>query len=131
MATAYTARLIIVVRPGIAAAANDAAKLVDLMGGEKTFTVPLRLAGDATNTIRAYWANWALTPAQMTAIRDRLIEKGATADEVVVVTAADKPTFVPVPTARIYVFDARWEATSWTPAEVLTVLGLDTLTTIL
>ncbi len=125
MATIYTRRYIIVVRPAIAAAANEAAKLVDVDGGERTFTVPLRRAGDATNTVVASWAGWTLTVAEAQAIRDRLVAKGATAAEVVVVTAADKPTFMPVPTARIYIFDARLNA--WQPEEVLAVLGLDTL----
>ncbi len=126
MATAYTRRFIIVVRPALAAKANEAAKLVDTPGGERAFTVPLRLAGDAANTIRAYWCGWTLTVAEAQAIRDRLVEKGATTAETVVVTAAEKATFVPVPAARVYVFDAR-NGIGWTPAEVLTVLGLDTL----
>ncbi len=127
MATVYTRRFIIVVRPALAAKANEAAKLVDTPGGERAFTVPLRLAGDATNVIRAYWCGWTLTVAEAQAIRDRLVEKGATTAETVVVTAADKPTFVPVPSARVYVFDAR--PAGWAPAEVLAVLGLDTLAT--
>lgn len=125
MATVYTRRFIIVARTALATAANQAAKLVDLGGGERTFTVPLRLAGDATNTVRAFWCGWTLTVAEAQAIRDRLVEKGATAAETVIVTAADKPTFTPVPTARIYVFDAR--PAIWQPGEVLSVLGLDTL----
>lgn len=128
MATVYTRRLIVVVRPALAAAANQASKLVDTVGGERTFTVALRLAGDASNTTRAFWASWAMTPTEVQALRDQLVAKGATQAEVVVVTAADKPTFTPVLTARAYFFDARPGA--WTPQEVLTVLGLDTPATV-
>jgi hypothetical protein len=125
MATVYTNRLILVVRQAFADKANVASKLVDTVGGERTFTVPLRLAGDATNTIRAYWAGWTLTPAQAAALRTRLQEQGLLDGEVVVVTKADQATFVPNLQARAYIFDARPGA--WAPQEALAVLNLDTL----
>jgi hypothetical protein len=125
MATAFTTRLILVVRQAFADKANVASKLVDVAGGERTFTVPLRLAGDQSNTVRAYWCGWTLTPAQATALRTRLQEQGLLDGEVVVVTKADQATFVPNLQARAYIFDAR--ETAWQPQEALAVLNLDTL----
>jgi len=127
MATLHTARAIVVARAAFAAKANLAAKTVDTLGGEFTFTVPLRVAGDVTNTAVAYICNWAFTQAEITAMRQALRDQGAKVSEVAVITAADKATYTPNPADQCYVFDARWEAASWTPAEVLTVLGLDTL----
>ncbi len=126
MATTYTQRAIIVARVGFAASCNTAAKLVDTAGGDRTFTVPLRLAGDATNTILGRWCNWSLTPGEVTALRQRLQAQGADAVERTTVTAAEKGSFVPVASKRLYIFDAR-DGIGWTPQEVLDVLGLDTL----
>lgn len=126
MATLYTQRYIVVMRQGFASKANTASKLVDTQGGERTFSVPLRLAGDATNTVRARWCSWALTPAEATALRDRLKEQGLLDQEVVVVTRAQRGTWVFDGAARAGVFDAR-EGTGWTPQEVLQATGLDTL----
>lgn len=119
-------RTIMVCRPAFAAAANEACKQHDALGGDQTFTVPLRLRNDATNTIRAYWCSWALSSTDVTALRTYLRNKGATTAEATVVTVAQKGTFTPSPTARLYVFDAR-DDTGWTPQEVLDALGLDTL----
>ncbi len=124
--TAHTQRAIIVAREAFVTNGNLAAHLVDTVGGDRTFAVPLRLAGDATNTIRARWCNWALTPAEVTALRQRLQAQGADAVERTTVTAAEKGSFVPVMSKRLYVFDAR-DSVGWTPQEVLDVLGLDTL----
>lgn len=126
MTTVFTLRYIVVMRQAFATKANMASKLVDTVGGEFTFSVPLRLAGDATNTIRARWCSWAMTPAQAQALRDRLKEQGLLDAEVAVVTRAQRGTWVFDGAARAGIFDAR-EGTGWTPQEVLQATGLDTL----
>ncbi len=123
----HTVRLIVVMRQSFAAKANTAAKLVDTAGGERTFTVPLRLAGDATNTVRARWCSWALRPAEAQALRDRLKDQGLLDGEVVVVPRSERGTWTFDGQARAAVFDAR-DGTDWTPTEVLAATGLDTLT---
>lgn len=122
----YTARAIVVARPGVAAALNAKCLEVDTVGGDRALTVALRLVGDAANTIRAYWCSWALKPAEVTALRSKFQAAGMTAAEVGVVTAAQRGSFTPDLAARMYLFDAR-EGIGWTPSEVLAVLGLDTL----
>lgn len=125
---AYSLRLIVVMRAAFAAQANTAAKLVDTVGGERTFSGPaLRLAGDATNQVRARWCSWQMTPAQATALRTRLQEAGLLNDEVVIVQGSQEGTFVPNAQARCYIFDAR--EGQWSPEEVLAVLNLETIPT--
>lgn len=124
----YTQRAIIVARAAFAENCNLASKQVDTVGGERTFTVPLRRAGDETNTTIGMWCNWALTPAQVTALRQRLQQQGADVRERTVVTDDEKGTFTPDPAKRLYIF-AAMEPDGWTPQEVLDVLGLDTLDT--
>ena len=119
---AYDRRAIIVARPAVAAAMNQAAAQVDALGGAQTFTVPLRQAGDATNTIVGYWCSWALTAAQVTALRTALQNKGATASETTPILVGQTPT----PGNRVYFFDAR-EGLGWAPADVLAALGVDVL----
>lgn len=121
---AYDRRAIIVARPAVAAAMNQAAADVDTLGGAQTFTVPLRAAGDSTNTVVGYWCSWALTAAMVTALRARLQARGATASEATIVLAGQAPT----PGNRVYFFDGR-EGVGWAPADVLTALGADTLAT--
>lgn len=119
---AYDRRAIIVARPAVAAAMNQAAADVDALGGDKTFTVPLRLAGDATNTIRGYWCSWALEAATVTTLRARLQARGATASEASLILAGGTVT----QSNRVFFFDGR-EGIGWTPRQVLTALGVDTL----
>lgn len=119
---AYDRRAIIVARPAVAAAMNQAAADVDVLGGAQTFTVPLRQADDATNAIVGYWCSWALTPAMLTALRTRLQARGATASESSPILVGQTPT----PGNRVYVFDGR-DDVGWTPAAVLAALGADTL----
>jgi hypothetical protein len=118
----YTQRAIIVARPAVANAMNQAAADVDVLGGAQTFTVPLRASGDATNTIVGYWCSWALTAAMVTALRTRLQARGATAAETTPILLGQTPT----PGNRVYFFDGR-EGVGWAPADVLTALGADTL----
>jgi hypothetical protein len=124
---AYDRRAIIVARPAVAAAMNQAAADLnvadpDTAGGAPTFTVPLRQAGDATNTIRGYWCSWALTAAQVTALRTFMQNRGATASERTVLMVGDTPTIA----NRIFFFDGR-EGVGWRPQDVLTALGVATL----
>ncbi len=126
MATAHTLRLLVVMRQSFAAKANTASKLVDAAGGERTFTVPLRLAGDAANVIRARWCSWACTPAEAQALRDRLRDQGLLDGEVVVVPRSQRGIWTFDGAARCAIFDGR-ESGGWTPAEVLEACGLDTL----
>lgn len=122
-------RLIVAVKPAVAAAANTAANQSDTdpAGGDKTFTATLRLIGDVTNTVRAYWCSWEMTAAKATALRTRLQEQGFSVGETSVVSIAEKLTFVANPLAKGYVF--RGESVNgdggWTPQEVLTALGLE------
>lgn len=119
---AYDRRAIIVARPAVAAAMNQAAATIDVLGGAQTFTVPLRAAGDATNAIVGYWCSWALTAAMVTALRAALQNKGATASEASVILAGATPT----PGNRVYFFDGR-DSVGWAPADVLSALGADCL----
>lgn len=125
MASNYTLRLTAVVRAAVLVNSNLASRDVD--NGGDAWTVPLRVAGDATNTIRAYWCGWQMTPAQAQNLRDRLIARGLLGAEVRVVDGTEKGTFVFDPTARAYIFDGR--EGQWTPTEVLAALGLARLQT--
>jgi D-alanyl-D-alanine carboxypeptidase len=119
---AYDRRAIIVARPAVATAMNQAAATIDTLGGSQTFTVPLRTSGDATNTIVGYWCSWALTAALVTQLRTALQNKGATASEATVILAGQTPT----PGNRVYFFDGR-EGIGWSPDSVLAALGADRL----
>lgn len=121
MATAWTRSIIVVLRPAVAAAANTALKdaTFDPEGGDKTFTVALRTAGDATNTVAAYWAAGAVKPAMLTALRTRLQAAGATTAETTLIPKT--ATLASVATQRIWCFDGA----VWTPDEVLAFLGVD------
>lgn len=123
--TSYTVRVIAVVRAAQRTAANSAADQGDTGSNGFPWTTPLRLSGDATNTVRAWWCNWALRPAQAQALAARLQGAGLASDEVRIVPASEKGSFVANPEARAYIFDARPGA--WTPPEVLAATGLATL----
>lgn len=64
--TEFTAPTFIVVRTGKQQAAEAAAVAADPEGGAGTFDpgTPLRAAGDASNTIVAYWTRWMMKPDQ-------------------------------------------------------------------
>lgn len=123
MTTAYTRSIIAVARPAVAAAMNSALKnaTFDPDGGDKTFTVPLRAAGDAANTIVGYWCAGAVTPAMLVGFRNRLLAAGATNAEASLI--AQGATLASVSAQRVFVFDAA----AWTPDQVLTFLGADRL----
>jgi hypothetical protein len=69
MPTEYTAPTFIVVKAARRQDAENAAIAADPTGGAGTFIpgTPLRAAGDATNTVVAYWARWNMKPAQRSA----------------------------------------------------------------
>lgn len=64
--TEYTDVTIIVVKPSLQQAAEAAAVAADPEGGAGTFVpgVGLRVAGDPTNTVVAYWCRWNMKPSQ-------------------------------------------------------------------
>lgn len=121
--TAYTRSVIVVVRPQVADAANTAMKHAsfDAAGGERTFTAPLRAAGDATNTVTAYWAAGVVTPAMLTGLRDRMLAAGATAAEASLIPKTT--TFSSISSQRVFCYDRAL----WSPPEVLAFMGLATL----
>lgn len=117
MPTLYTKHYTIVVRADLAALANAAAKDATWDGdgqGDHTFTVPLSATGNAPAT--AYWCSTALTPAKALAVRNRLLNAGATNPEVTPVAPAQVAG-----STRFAVYDA----VDWPdPQAILTSLGL-------
>ena len=69
MATEYTDITIIVVLAPLQQDAEDAAIAAEPEAGAGTFVPgsPLRLAGDESNTVHAYWARWNMLPGQRSA----------------------------------------------------------------
>lgn len=122
MATEFTQRLLLVVKAAARTLGNEVAQVADPTSTGDTFTVPLRLAGDATNTPVAYWTGWTMTPEQRQRLAD---EFGRRAGSFTVYLKGQQ-----VPTnANYWAFlDAQQDpATGWTPAEVLAALGYDRL----
>lgn len=74
MTTEYTALTYIVVRASIQQQAEDAAVAADPEGGSGTFVpgIPLRAAGDDTNTPVAYWCRWNMKPSQRSAFASNM-----------------------------------------------------------
>lgn len=109
-------RLIMIARNDVVAKMNEAAKLVDIIGGERTFTVPLARPNNPTVGV-AFWCSWDIdaTGHQLTSIRDRLREKGATQEEVTPIPVGQTPA-----SQRFAIF----RADQWTPEQVLSVLNL-------
>lgn len=117
MPTEYTAPTFIVVKASIRQAAENAAIAADAEGGAGTF-IPgnaLRAAGDATNTVVAYWCRWNMKPQQRSAFASNVggpinvLAKGQAPN-----LARDK-----------WMFDAA--EGQWTSDEVLGALGYATL----
>ena len=117
MPTEYSEPVFIVVRPALQAAAEAAAVAADPTGGAGTFVpgVPLRLAGDATNTVAAYWCRWNMKPAQRAAFA------AAIGGPINVLALGQTPNL----TRDRWMLDATDGA--WTPDQVLAALGLTTL----
>ncbi len=129
--TKYTIRFLIVVRATVVSNGNSAAKLVDVIGGEFTFTVPLARPANP-NTPVAYWCNWAMTKAEVKDLRNFLLARGFTADEL---KEAIKVGYVVDPSKRAVIFRTdSWLpnqdlTNAWSPEEVLQVLNLQTIET--
>ena len=87
--------------------------------GHTPFDVPLRLSGDLTNTVVAYWCCWTMTSAVATTIQTLLTSAGALAAETTIYTAGQTPPTI----NRIAIFNGA----SVSPTQVLTTLGLDIL----
>ena len=116
---ALTARRIIVCNLAVAAVANAASKQVDTIGGERAFTVGLRAAGDATNTIVAYWCSWLFDPTVLATLKTKATAGGFTAAEGTERAVGFTASTATLP--RLAFFDDAL----WTPDAVLAALGLD------
>jgi hypothetical protein len=108
--TEYTERRIIVLREALAGAANQAAKLVDTEGGERTFDVPLY---DQFGGTIAYWCNWAMKPNEVTGLESLFAARSLNGEVVV-----SPPDFNVKVSAPALVFDTA----EWNPEEILEVL---------
>ena len=115
---AYTARRIIVCTAAVAAAANAGCKQVDTVGGQYALTVPLRAAGDVTNATVAYWVSWLFDPVVLATLKTKAVAAGFTTAETTELVAGFTATPATLP--RLAIFDDF----VWTPAAVLTALGL-------
>lgn len=113
-------RLIMVARPAVASMCNDAAQN-SIADGNRPFDVPLRQAGDATNTVVAYWCDWLMTSATAQKIQTWMLNHGATQAEA---------SLVPVGTAQSVIRQQRiaiFRDPDWSSDQVLSTLGLDVL----
>lgn len=113
-------RLIMVARPAVASMCNDAAEN-SVADGHRPFDVPLRQAGDASNTVVAYWCDWLMDNTTAQKIQTWMLNNGATQAEA---------SLVPVGTAGSVIRQQRiaiFKFPDWTPDQVLSVLGLDRL----
>lgn len=117
MPTEYTAVTFIVVKASIRQQAEAAAVAADPAGGAGTFVpgTPLRVAGDASNTVVAYWARWNMKPAQRSAFATNI------GGPINVLAKGQAPNL----TRDKWMFDAT-DGTGWTADEVLAALGYDT-----
>jgi hypothetical protein len=112
-------RCLIVVKTASAAAMNTAC--AELTTGD-TFTVPLATI-DSPDVTVAYWASWdfAATGHNLTVVSTKLREHGATSDETTLIPKS--AIYGDVSDRNVILFNSA----SWSPAEVLTLLGLTVL----
>lgn len=99
---------------------NDAAEN-SVADGHRPFDVPLRQAGDATNTVVAYWCDWWMSSATANKIQTWMLNHGATQAEA---------SLIPVGTAQSTIRAQRiaiFRYPDWTPDQVLSVLGIAVL----
>lgn len=117
MATEYTEPVFIVVKAALRAQAEAAAIQADPAGGAGTFNpgVPLRAAGDASNTTVAYWCRWNMKPQQRAAFASNI------GGPLAVINKGSQPNL-----SR-----DKWMLNAadgqWTDVEVLAALGYDRL----
>jgi hypothetical protein len=112
-------RTLIVVKTASAADMNMACR--ELTTGD-TFTVPLAAVG-APDVIAAFWASWdfSATGHDHTVARTKLREHGATTDETTLIPKS--AIYGDVSDQTVMLFNAA----SWSPAEVLSLLSLTVL----
>ena len=85
-------------------------------------TVPLRAAGDATNTTAAYWVSWLFDPVMLATLKTKAVAAGFTVAETTELLVGFTSTPATVP--RLALFDdAVWSS----PRAVLVAMGLDTM----
>lgn len=125
MATAFTSRIVGVVRAGNVAAANTAAKTIDTQGGERTFTVPLKGSADPTNVTRFYWCGWTLTPSELNDLRSAFRSQNFRVAEAALIVKGATPNT----SLNLWLFDGR--EGQWAPAQVLSALSANTFVTVL
>jgi hypothetical protein len=122
---AYDTRWLIVVKAANVADANAAARVVEPDGD--TLTVGLRQAGDATNTIVAYWCNWSMPATVSNQVANQMRQAlNLSAAQMSIVRPDQRGTYSPPGNWKLVAFDANF-ATGWPAHEVLAVLGLDVL----
>ena len=114
-------RRIIVVAADQQAAFNQGSQQVDTDGWQKEMSVPLRKAGDATNTVVAYWCSWEMTDATRQTLDAVLATEQPTAVEAHVYGVGE--TLPAFGTQRIWLIDGD----TVSPEQVLADLGLDVL----
>ena len=126
MTTAYTVKRLIFVAAPVQDLACQLAQVADPTGWADEWSVPLRQAGDASNTVVGYWCQWVMTPDMKTAL------DGALASSSVSPPATDAERHVYVlgealpalsSTQRIVICDA--SDGQWTPDAGLAAMGLD------
>jgi hypothetical protein len=109
-------RLIVVVRAAKKDAANRAARVVDTdPNAGDTFTVPLRVAGDPTNAVAAYWCSWLMMRADGSKLLNALKTQGFSNAEIGIVAQGAAPNMA----QDLWVFDDD----VWAFEDVLTTLG--------
>lgn len=107
-------------RPAVASMCNDAAEN-SIADGHRPFDVPLRQAGDATNTVVAYWCDWLMTSAVAQKIQTWMLNHGATSAEASLVPVGAAGSVIRQQRIAIFKFP------DWTQEQVLSTLGLDVL----
>lgn len=116
---ALTARRLIICPVAVVTATNAICKQIDTIGGQFTFTTPLRAAGDATNTTVAYWCSWLFDPNILANLKMLAVLAGLTTAE-----TTERPlgfTSTPATLPRLAMFDwATWPV----PTDVLAAMGL-------
>ena len=128
MTTAYTVKRLIFVAAPVQQLACQLAQVADPTGWQNEWSVPLRQAGDASNTVVGYWCQWVMTDAMRQALDGALASSNVTPPA----TDAEKHVYALGETLpllstaqRIVICDS--SDGQWTPDAGLAALGLDVL----
>ncbi len=118
-----TSRVLIVTPIAHVPLINDTLALVDPTSAGEVLRVPLRLAGDLTNTVAARWASWAMDDATRSDWnaafgRAKWVPRPTTSEVTVYQPGQAVPTWG---LQRMYLFDGL----TWVAGDVLRLLGLD------